>query len=185
MKYIILNHYCNCDLLDIECFASDNASMKKIVNPYRGKENYNCFGCDPDNESGLRMEFFEDGDEIVCIWKPEQKFTGYNDILHGGIQATLIDEIASWVVFVKLKTGGFTVNLNVDYLNPVQINKGDITLRASLKEMEKNIAHISVSLYDGNGKLGTEGIARYFTLPEKIARKKMHYPGLDGFYKNS
>lgn len=157
-------------------------SMKKIINPYRERENYNCFGCAPHNDSGLRMEFFEDGEQIVCNWKPEEKFTGYNYILHGGIQATLIDEIASWVVFVKLKTGGFTVNLNVDYKSPVQINKGNITLRASLKERKKNIAHISVGLYDGEGKLGSEGIAQYFTLPEKIARRKMLYPGSESFF---
>lgn len=157
--------------------------MKKIVNPYRGNDSYNCFGCAPDNEFGLKMDFFEEGDEIVCLWKPQTHFTGYNDILHGGIQATLIDEIASWVVFVKLKTGGFTINLNVDYRNQVHINKGDITLRASLKEMKKNIAHVSVSLFDGEGICGSEGIAQYFTLPEKIARKKMLYPGSENFYE--
>jgi len=129
------------------------------------------------------MEFYEEGDEIISIWKGDKKFTGYNDILHGGIQATLMDEIASWVVFIKLKTGGFTVNLNVDYKNQVQITKGDITLKASLKEMKKNIAHIAVSLYDGEGKCGSEAIAQYFTLPEKIARKKMLYPGLDSFFE--
>ena len=30
---------------------------------------------------------------------------GYNDILHGGIQATLLDEIATWVVYAVLGTG--------------------------------------------------------------------------------
>ena len=28
-------------------------------------EGYNCFGCSPDNEAGVRMEFYEDGDEVV------------------------------------------------------------------------------------------------------------------------
>lgn len=129
------------------------------------------------------MEFFEEGDEILSIWKPDNKFEGFNNVLHGGIQATLMDEIASWVVFVKLKTGGFTSSLNVNYLNNVLIDKGDITLRASLKEMEKNIAHISVSLSDGRGKCCSEAVASYFTLPEKIAAAKLRYPGIDSFYE--
>ena len=157
--------------------------MKKINNPFTGNVDYKCFGCSPDNPNGLKMEFYEEGDEIISIWKGDKKFTGYNDILHGGIQATLMDEIASWVVFIKLQTGGFTVNLNVNYKNQVQITKGDITLKASLKEMKKNIAHITVNLYDGEGKCGSEAIVQYFTLPEKIARKKMLYPGLDRFYE--
>ena len=41
--------------------------MKKIINPWKDMEGYNCFGCSPDNEAGVRMEFYEDGDEVVSI----------------------------------------------------------------------------------------------------------------------
>ncbi|MBB6479083.1 PaaI family thioesterase [Spirochaeta isovalerica] len=160
--------------------------MKKIINPFvdlKQSTGYSCFGCSPSNNNGLKMEFLEEGDEIVSHWNPDRKFEGFLNILHGGIQATLIDEIASWVVFVKLKTGGFTSELQVRYLKSVMIDKGRITLRASIKEMEKNIAHVQVSLYDGEENLCSEGVASYFTLPEKIAVAKMNYPGIDSFYE--
>ena len=48
--------------------------MKKIVNPWLGIDGYFCFGCAPDNEAGVKMEFYEDGDEIVSVWKPEAKY---------------------------------------------------------------------------------------------------------------
>ncbi|MFR9262762.1 MAG: hypothetical protein ACLVL2_20715 [Bacteroides cellulosilyticus] len=38
--------------------------MKKIINPWKDLEGYNCFGCAPNNESGVKMEFYEDGDEV-------------------------------------------------------------------------------------------------------------------------
>ena len=38
---------------------------KKIINPWRNHEGYNCFGCSPDNPIGLHLEFYEDGDYIV------------------------------------------------------------------------------------------------------------------------
>ena len=44
--------------------------MKKIINPWKGLEGYNWFGCAPNNEAGIKMEFYEDGDEVVSIWKP-------------------------------------------------------------------------------------------------------------------
>ena len=58
--------------------------MKKIINPWKGLEGYNCFGCAPNNEAGVRMEFYEDGDEIVSIWKPRPEYQGWIDTLHGG-----------------------------------------------------------------------------------------------------
>ena len=67
----------------------------KIINPWEGMEGYFCFGCAPNNESGLKMEFYEDGDEIVSKWVPEARFQGWLNTLHGGIQATLLDEICA------------------------------------------------------------------------------------------
>ena len=47
------------------------------------------------------MEFYEDGDEVVSIWKPRPEYQGWIDTLHGGIQAVLMDEICAWVVLRK------------------------------------------------------------------------------------
>ena len=51
--------------------------MKKIINPWLNIDGYFCFGCAPDNEAGVKMEFYEDGDEIVSIWKPEAKYQSW------------------------------------------------------------------------------------------------------------
>ena len=64
--------------------------MKKIINPWKDMEGYNCFGCSPDNEAGVRMEFYEDGDEVVSIWKPRPEYQGWLNTLHGGIQSVLL-----------------------------------------------------------------------------------------------
>ena len=82
--------------------------MKKIINPWKGLEGYNCFGCASNNEAGLKMEFYEDGDEVVSIWKPRPEYQGWIDTLHGGIQAVLMDEICAWVILRKLQTTGVT-----------------------------------------------------------------------------
>ena len=156
--------------------------MIRLKNPYALKEGYNCFGCSPNNPLGLKMEFFEDGEDIVCNWEPDKGFAGFHDILHGGIQATMIDEIASWVVLVKLDTSGVTFRLNTRYKEAVRISRGGISLRASLVEVRRNIATIKVELRDGEGKLCSEGSADYFLFPRERAVSEFHYPGKDAFY---
>ena len=158
--------------------------MKKLLNPFIGAKDYCCFGCAPHNENGLKMEFYEDGEDVVSFWDAPDHFQGYNFILHGGVRATLIDELAAWVVFVKLKTAGYTTKLEVAYSGPVYTNRGKITLRGRLKDMRKNIAVVEVEILDENGKVVTSGTAEYFTIPEKIARKKMMYPGIESFYED-
>ncbi len=58
--------------------------MKKIINPWRNHEGYNCFGCSPDNPIGLHLEFYEDGDYIVSTWHPGHNYQGWVDTMHGG-----------------------------------------------------------------------------------------------------
>jgi acyl-coenzyme A thioesterase PaaI-like protein len=150
--------------------------VRSIRNPFADRPGYNCFGCSPSNEQGLKLSFAEEGEEIVSTWEPERRFAGYDNVLHGGIQATLHDEIASWLVFVKLSTAGFTERLEIDYRSPVRVDGGPLTLRARLDRLEGNKAYIRTRLMDAAGKLGSESLAVFFTLPQHIARKKMGFP---------
>ena len=106
--------------------------MKKIINPWKGMEGYNCFGCAPNNEAGVRMEFYEDGEEIVSIWKPRPEYQGWIDTLHGGIQAVLLDEICAWVVLRKLQTTGVTSKMETRYRKPIDTKDSHVVLRASI-----------------------------------------------------
>ena len=48
--------------------------MRLIKNPWLGIEGYNCFGCCPSNPYGVKMQFYEDGQDIVCFWKPQEQY---------------------------------------------------------------------------------------------------------------
>jgi uncharacterized protein (TIGR00369 family) len=156
--------------------------MKKLQNPYASLPGYFCFGCSPDNDHGLQMEFYEEDGAIVSTWDPKTYFQGYINILHGGIQSTLIDEIASWVVFVKLGSAGVTSRLNVRFKKPVQIDHGPIRLRAVLREKRRRIAMIDVSLFDGRGQCCAEGAVDYYVFDSATAGEQMKYPGKQAFY---
>ncbi len=156
--------------------------MIKLRNPYSEYKEYNCFGCSPTNPLGLRMEFHEQGEEIVSTWTPGGNYQGFHDILHGGIQATMMDEIASWVVFMKLDTAGVTYAMKTRYRKPVRISNGAVTLRAKLSEQKRSIAFIEVTLIDGSGIPCSEALVEYFVLPRIKAEKEMHFPGKEAFY---
>lgn len=151
--------------------------MKRLQNPWEGLEGYYCFGCCPTNEGGLRMEFYEDDEDIVSVWNPGDHFQGWVNTLHGGIQAALIDEIAEWVVNRKLQTTGVTANLEVRYKMPVMMTGKPITLRAHLLETRRHLAYIEVSLYNDEGVLCSVGKLTYaFITPEKAA-EEWHFHG--------
>lgn len=157
--------------------------MRKIINPYVNIPGYSCFGCAPHNDHGLQMDFFEDGDEIIANWEPHKYFQGYGRILHGGIQAALMDEIANWYVFIKLKTAGVTSKLDVSYKKPANIQNSPFKLASVFHTMQKNVAIVKTFLMDKNGTICTEGFVSCYTFPEKVAKERFWYPGVDAFFE--
>ena len=149
--------------------------MKRIINPWRGMDGYRCFGCDPRSEQGLRMEFYEDGDRIVSRWKPRPEFQGWVDTLHGGIQATLADEISSWVVFRKFQTSGVTSRMEVRYLKPIHTSEDHITLQATVVRQRRNIVDIEVKILNSQDQLCAEALCIYFLFPKEKAHEEFHF----------
>lgn len=156
--------------------------MKKIINPYNNELNM-CFGCGQNNPVGLKLAFTESDNSLHATWQPSEIYQGYPNVLHGGIIATLLDEIGAWCVSVKIGTAGVTTEMNTRYLNPVHINKGAVSLRAEIVEHTEKSAKLVCHLYDGNSKLCAESSAEYFLYPEEIARRRFRFPGRDAFHE--
>lgn len=154
---------------------SKPTQMKKILNPWVEMDGYNCFGCSPKNEWGVKMEFYEDGEEIVSHWQPDGRFQGWYNTLHGGIQATLLDEICGWVITRKLQTAGVTSKMEIKYLKPVHTNEGQITLRAHISEQRRNIVIIDATLLNEAGETCTHAVCTYFAFPPEKAYRDMHF----------
>lgn len=149
--------------------------MRRIINPWTVNPVYNCYGCCPTNPIGTQMRFFEDGDDIISIWKPTQNHQSWINTLHGGIQAVLLDEVCGWVVFHKLKTAGVTAKMEMRYHKPVSTLLTYVRLRAFLKDMHRNVAIVQGELLDPEGQLLCECTCTYFTFPQDKAKEEMGY----------
>ena len=129
------------------------------------------------------MEFFDDGEGLVCNWLPESRFEGYVNTLHGGIQSTMHDEIASWVIYVKGETAGMTTELNVKYHKSVLVDKGKIKITGKIIEQDRRFIKVHTQLFNNNNELSSEAEVTYRIFPQRMAIEKMHYPGVEAFYE--
>lgn len=148
--------------------------MRKIINPYIGREDegYNCFACAPHNPHGLKMEFYEDGEDIVCFWTPSKDYQSWQDTLHGGIQATLIDETAGWLITRKFETSGMTTSFNLKYRKPVAAGEGHtVEVRVRTREVKRNFVFMDATL-KCDGELCTTAEVTFFCFSQEVAREK-------------
>ena len=107
-----------------------------------------CHGCGPDNERGLQIKSYWDGDEAVCNWQPQSHHCGGSKaFVTGGIIATLIDCYSLNLAIAHAyksegrpigsipKLGYVTAGLNVSYLQPTPIVE-TLKLRAKIAKVQ-------------------------------------------------
>ena len=79
-----------------------------------------CFACGPENPIGLRLQFRQEGDAYVTTFIADQAFQGYHNVIHGGIVATLLDEVMARYVWAKYGPSA-TAKLEVRYRCPAPV----------------------------------------------------------------
>ncbi len=127
-----------------------------------------CFVCGPDNPSGLQAILETDAalgsasTELIL----DQRFQGWQGVIHGGILATLLDEVAIYAC----RTRGeqfVTVGINLRYRKPVptgakvRVEGRIVAQRRRLFQVEACLlvagvthasAEVQVMQLDGGGK---------------------------------
>ncbi len=117
-----------------------------------------CFGCGRENEHGLRIKSYWEGDEVVCNWQPQPYHTAGANILCGGIIATIMDCHSLWTALAaayrnegrEVGSGQpifyITRSIKIDLLHPTPV-ESPVTLRARVQEMGERSATVACSLY--------------------------------------
>lgn len=142
-------------------------------------EGYNCLGCSPNNPIGAHMRFYDSdandvNADVVSVWMPTYNHQSWINTLHGGMQATLLDEVCGWVVFAKLQTSGVTAKMDIRYKKAVSTVNGPIVLRARLQSFVHRVAVVRGEIWckmsaDAEYELAAFCECTYFTFNEQKA----------------
>lgn len=123
-----------------------------------------CFGCGQDNDSGLRLQYRRTGEASVeARYVVPGHFMGADGVVHGGIQATLLDEVMGLAVHSMLAGEDHkivTVELNVRYRKVTPI-ESPLLIRASLVRTDGPNLFLSGEIVGEGGTVLTEADARW------------------------
>jgi uncharacterized protein (TIGR00369 family) len=119
-----------------------------------------CFCCGTDNERGLHLaiSYPEKGTAETSLDVPTW-FTGWKSMTHGGLLATLLDEIMAHAC-VGMAQRAVTAEMTVRYQKAVETG-ARITARGKVEEARGRILSTRGWLYDAEGSLVAEASARF------------------------
>jgi acyl-coenzyme A thioesterase PaaI-like protein len=129
-----------------------------------------CFGCSSDNPAGLRLRFFRDPDGGVrCETTVASAYQGAPTVVHGGIQAVLLDETCCAAAYFT--TGGFVVTgaLDLRYRRPCPTGR-PLVVTARIVADEGRFLRISAEIREaGNDDPVTLAAGKFYRNPARQA----------------
>jgi acyl-coenzyme A thioesterase PaaI-like protein len=87
-------------------------------------DNDYCFACGSKNPLGMQLTFSasEDGSELTTRVTPSPHWQGFAGVMHGGLQATVMDDLMSNYLFRLKQVFVVTGELKVRYRRPVPLD---------------------------------------------------------------
>lgn len=123
----------------------------------------NCLVCGVENDFGLKTRFYEtEGRELIAVFKPIAEHQSYPDVTHGGISATILDEVIGRAIMMTTDrdTFGVTIELTVRYKKPVPYGLELKAVGRITKERSRTFEGTG-ELYLPNGEVAVEAEGKY------------------------
>jgi len=130
-----------------------------------------CFVCGACNEGGLHARFYTYGDGRVHVdFNPAEHFTGYTGVVHGGIIATLLDEILGWAISLQSDCFTVTAELTIRYLKSLPSER-PYHVESWVAENKGRYWIAEGEVHDVDGVVYARGRGKYFPLSTEETRK--------------
>ncbi len=129
-----------------------------------------CFVCGLDNPTALGLRFYQTGEgEVTAETVVPNRFQGYPGIVHGGVVAAMLDEIAGRAAMGdQLDRFMFTAKITVSYRKPVPLGQ-PLRLTGRLVRRRGRLALVTGELRLADGTLAADAEATLADVPEPRA----------------
>ncbi len=127
-----------------------------------------CFGCGMENPIGLKLKIYQTGPGMIeTTYIAPEHFEGYPGTLHGGIVATILDEVSSRAHMDDSSEPRFmfSAKIEVRYRANVPIGK-PLKIVGKAGKTKGKTAESWAGIYDEEGRLLAEATTLLFDVPE-------------------
>jgi len=123
-----------------------------------------CFGCGANNPCGIKLRFDWDGKKAISSFTPTEYHQGWQNIIHGGILTTLLDEAMAYAAYFD-NVAGVTATMEIKFRRPVRVGQ-NLMITAWVTRKERRFAETGAQLTLADGTVVTEARATQY-----LARK--------------
>jgi uncharacterized protein (TIGR00369 family) len=125
---------------------------------------HSCFVCGESNPSGLKLRFYTDGRIVRAEFTPRPEHIGFKHVVHGGIIATLLDEIMVWACAVQTKQFGYCAELNVRFQQPLRPGEATMATAELVGNRRNRLFEARAELRSSTGAVFATATGKYLPI---------------------
>jgi uncharacterized protein (TIGR00369 family) len=135
---------------------------------------HNCFACGDKNAIGMGLHIELGEGTASTSWTPGEDYVGWEDKVHGGLLATLLDEVMAWAPS-SYDSWAVTAEMNIRFRSPA--NPGEtLTARGWVDQRRRRIYHVRGEVRGQDGRLVADAAGRFLgASPTQKAGLKERY----------
>ena len=122
-----------------------------------------CFCCGLENPAGLHLAFYTDRRVVETRFSMRPEFSGFTRTVHGGLTATVLDEIMAWACGVGARTFAYCAELTVRYQKPASVGE-ELIARGEVVHKNRRLIQCRSELRNAQGDLWAEATGKYTPL---------------------
>lgn len=123
-----------------------------------------CYVCGEANEQGLKARSFKVEDRVELPFVAEERFAGWNGVIHGGLIATVLDEVMTWSAILASSKPCFAAEFTTRLLEPLPPGTKCRAV-ARVSEARRRIFTTEAWLENEAGKIYARAHGRYMPAP--------------------
>lgn len=127
---------------------------------------YSCFVCGESNAFGLKIRFETDGQLVQARFLPRPEHIGFKQTVHGGIIATLLDEIMVWACAVQTRRFAYCAELTVRYLSPLRPGQEVLVIGELVSNRRNKLFEAKGEVRNHAGLVLASATAKYLPIKE-------------------
>jgi uncharacterized protein (TIGR00369 family) len=130
---------------------------------------HSCFVCGESNPIGLNLRFETDGQAVRAHFVPKTEHAGFKGVIHGGLIATVLDEVMVWACAVQTKRFAYCAELNVRFLSPLKPGEAALIIGELETNRKNRIFEARAELKNAAGVVCASATGKYLPVKESEA----------------
>ena len=131
-----------------------------------GLEGHCCFACGTANPIGLKLKFYNVNDTVCADITLGKNHEGWQNMVHGGIITTLLDEVMAWTIMYFKKIFFVTRKMEVKYVRPVMIGVPLTVKGRMMKDRKPPYVGAAADILDDQRRILARATGEFVEIPK-------------------